>query len=180
MAPRFVKIFAMVWAGSQVTKLLRAGGYVLADRFLDLFPLGKYESRLTDFSTVAEFGPGLPQTLLKLLLVGLRERLRTRLLPISGQEMYRLNGMFRSVLQGSLAGPAGRPWPRLVHRKRPVPIEDAGKSCALSALLFLFLLPRLGFRKSNEQDLFGFSPTPISAWSTSYDVRQWAPSSVPR
>eukprot|EP00850_Spirogloea_muscicola_P009880 SM000056S17998 [mRNA] locus=s56:581166:583084:- [translate_table: standard] len=34
-AERFVKVFAMVWAGSQVTKLLRAGGALLLAPFVD-------------------------------------------------------------------------------------------------------------------------------------------------
>ncbi|GAQ81750.1 hypothetical protein KFL_000900050 [Klebsormidium nitens] len=53
-AKRFIKIFAMVWAGSQVTKLLRAGGALLlaplVDRGLDWFTAkGSFRSKSQAF-----------------------------------------------------------------------------------------------------------------------------------
>ncbi|RVW59722.1 hypothetical protein CK203_100235 [Vitis vinifera] len=61
---RFVKIMAMVWAGSQVTKLVRAGGALalapIVDRGLSWFTLKfKFESQGKAFTTIVGFCFGL-------------------------------------------------------------------------------------------------------------------------
>ncbi|XP_034704660.1 uncharacterized protein LOC117928763 [Vitis riparia] len=61
---RFVKIMAMVWAGSQVTKLVRAGGALalapIVDRGLSWFTLKfKFESQGKAFTAIVGFCFGL-------------------------------------------------------------------------------------------------------------------------
>ncbi|CBI40627.3 hypothetical protein CK203_095019 [Vitis vinifera] len=61
---RFVKIMAMVWAGSQVTKLVRAGGALalapIVDRGLSWFTVKfKFESQGKAFMAIVGFCFGL-------------------------------------------------------------------------------------------------------------------------
>ncbi|KAG9131406.1 hypothetical protein Leryth_022189 [Lithospermum erythrorhizon] len=61
---RFVKVMAMVWAGSQVTKLIRAGGALalapLVDKALSWFTVKfKFESQGKAFAAIAGFCFGL-------------------------------------------------------------------------------------------------------------------------